>query len=433
MNKLISFICLLSLVLVSCTEEPNYRPLEYYKSPKAIMYSGSMVGLTRSNQEAPYWNGEAQVKPNDITLEEQAMVVEWFETHPDEVGGTEWPGFTNFYVQQLWYSADEHIAKNGQSYTSQNCVVQINTLEGENVFGGYDEFNKCRYLYNTETTGFTYNNSAAGYWSVRYKVAYIGGVYYIGFDVEGKPDGDQDANLNQHFINDPNGYYTDRIIKIVPADEKGNPIEDNIEEDDDNDEGIIQEKENHTDEVEVNLHGVDKNGEYLESHLSIHIRCATDVEIYIPMDMRYVCEADDLDIVMKHEINHMAHNFEWTLKDSDLKVSISVVYEENGVRITTQGVNQDVIDWCRETCQDGITFEVWNYFNDLFPEELCAYLNKATIRFLDKEPEYYINAFTGNEGDCEVKIVEGQSEDYEFLGQGEHLNSSPYNDIYRKE
>ena len=98
-------------------------------------------------------------------------------------------------------------------------------------------------------------------------------------------------------------------------------------------------------------------------------------------------------------------------------------------------MTQEVIDWCAEKCHgDGITFEVWNYFNDLLDiEGLKEYLNQATIRFIDDDgPDAYINAFTDSQDDCTVSIVEGQSGNYNDPQQGAHLNGSDKNQIYDK-
>lgn len=197
------------------------------------------------------------------------------------------------------------------------------------------------------------------------------------------------------------------------------------------------------DEVEVNLHGTDKNGEYLESHLSIHVRAATDVEIFIPVPNTAYLDADDMAIVMKHEPNHMKHGgpyeVEYKLKDSDLTVKLTIAFEEDGIRVTTDGITEEVIEWCGKKCHgDGITFEIWNYFNDSIDlDTLKGYLNKATIKFLDKEPDAYINAFNKteegviNEDDCTVSIVDEQRGDFEDAVTGKHLNGSPFNEIYK--
>lgn len=211
---------------------------------------------------------------------------------------------------------------------------------------------------------------------------------------------------------------------------------------------VAENGDNHNNEVEVNLHGVEKNGQYLESHLSLHIRHAGDVEVFIPVPMVYTCEADDMDIVMKHEINHMVHSSTWTLKDSDnskygpITVSVTVTYEEDGIRIRTSGVTEEAIAWCMEKCGDGITFEIWNYYNDpekvsglpnggISLEELQYLLSRSTIEFLGESlPDYYINAFKDMDYDCTVTIVDGQAGNYNSPREGEHLNGSDKNQIF---
>lgn len=193
-------------------------------------------------------------------------------------------------------------------------------------------------------------------------------------------------------------------------------------------------------EVEINLSFDEKpTGEAgvsdLVSKLSIHVRHATNVEVFIPVPKLYYVEADDMAIVMQHEPNHMEHGgpyrMVYNLKDSDLTVTLNVAFEEDGIRIWTEGITQEVIDWCYEKCQDGINFEIWNYFNDtLTKDKLEEYLNQATVKFLDDEPDYYINAFLDEEKDCTVEIVDEQSGDFNEAVEGEHLNGSSKNQIY---
>lgn len=204
----------------------------------------------------------------------------------------------------------------------------------------------------------------------------------------------------------------------------------------------------HDNEVEVNLHGVERKSGDLDSHLSIHLRHAGDVEIFIPVPRQYTVDKDDLLIAMKHEENHMIHSASYTLKDSEnspygeLTVSITVSYEEDGIYITTHGVTEDVIAWCNEKWNDGITFEVWNYYNEpekveelpngpIRLEDLQYLLNKATIRFVgDSYPEYYINAIKDAANDCTVTIVDDQAGAFGDPREGQHLNDSELNKIY---
>ena len=344
-------------------------------------------------------------------------------------------------------------------------------MAGESERSPYTQFG----YWESYGSGF-YNN----YYIVEYK-----GYYYLGFDYEMHKDANnpgevKDVNRDWNF--------TDWIVRIVPAYPKGQTPEDNpggvtnpttpnpdpdpsdtpdpdpetpetpevpeIQFPDDLDPGFTVDPEKPAihDEVEVNL-ALDekKEDDILSSHLSIHVRTATDVEIFIPVPAQYYCEADDMAIVMQHEQNHMAHGgpneFTWTLKDSNLQVSLFVEYLPDGIRIWTEGITQEVIDWCYEKCQDGITFEVWNYFNDpdgnplLSKEELRGFLDQATIKFLDKVPDFYVNAFAdpnekydgeGNPNGDDFHVTPQSPDKFNPPYEGEHQNNSDFNDIYTK-
>lgn len=334
------------------------------------------------------------------------------------------------------------------------------------------------------------------YYIVEYK-----GYYYVGFDYEAHKNDQNTHNHGEGLDIERDWCFTDWIVRICPAYPKGttpkaNPggvqgstdvtcdkCGDSLQHH--NDEGICSDCEaagrnnsdclvgngtgttppgegtdepdepgtldpatpdhNHNNEVEVNLHATDKkNNDLLESHLSIHVRAATDVEIFIPIPEEFYLDADDMAIVMQHEPNHMyhgeTHKTTWTLKDSDLVVTVNIEYLPEGIRIWTEGITQEVIDWCMEKCNDGITFEIWNYFDpkaiDL--DTLKDYLNQATIKFLDECPDAYINAFTEVDGsknpdDCKVSIVDEQRDEYDKNPEiGGHLNGSDKNVIYNK-
>ena len=71
----------------------------------------------------------------------------------------------------------------------------------------------------------------------------------------------------------------------------------------------------------------------------------------------------------------------------------------------TEGVNQKILDYLQATYHDGITFEVWNYYNSEYRdadrqkvsvtrEDLKPMFDNATIKF--SEPanvDQYVNAF----------------------------------------
>ena len=89
------------------------------------------------------------------------------------------------------------------------------------------------------------------------------------------------------------------------------------------------------------------------------------------------------------------------------KVSISVAFELGGVRIKTVGTNREVLRYLRTNYGDGITFEVWNYYNSTATRKVVKeFLDKSTVSFTH-DPGQYINAFallngTINPLDCTV-------------------------------
>ena len=76
-------------------------------------------------------------------------------------------------------------------------------------------------------------------------------------------------------------------------------------------------------------------------------------------------------------------------------------------RFKTYGINADVLKYLREQYSDGITFEIWNYYNNSITREaLKPMLDNTTISFTT-DPGRYVNAFAKlnnikNAWDCVV-------------------------------
>lgn len=209
------------------------------------------------------------------------------------------------------------------------------------------------------------------------------------------------------------------------------------------------------DHVEVNL-SLEERLSYLTSHLSIHVRAVTDVEVFIPIPAEYVCETDDLEIVQKHKEDLMVHGGPATLdfEVNGEKVTLTVDIDAEGIKVTTAGINENVISYLKEQNNDGITFEIWNYFNikhsewvDLTHEylelgDIKNMMNKSTIKFLKKAPDLYVNAFMYETGDAEYhEGHEGIFCDdfsvkpydptlYDTQETNWFYNNSPYNELY---
>lgn len=437
MKKLLLFFAL-TLSLVACTNSYNDLNLEdtidLVKAPEVIAYSGNTYfGDVETRSSYPNSNMWENV-PSNITDEERDKVMDWFSTHqyPESIS-LDW---TDFFVQQLGYSEWECVAEDGfNKYTGKTHMNQLAAgKEGQpdeiNNFNSNTAFNAIMKMINSSTENFSYKQSSGNgtRWYDKFVIVCIDGEYYVGFDFVS--DG---QNPNERVK--ANGYYNDWIIKITNAnpivnpepkcDECGHPAHGDVCEDCGDNAGCNQKSEtndpvvtpdtpgiehNHQNEVEVNLHCTDKGDGLLESHLSIHVRHATDVEVFIPVPMEYYCEADDMAIVQKHDENHMVHGgpykVEYVLQDKEdgpFMVSLNIEFVENGIRIWTDGINQDVIDFCNKHYGDGITFEVWNYFNDSISLDILKeYLNQSTIKFLDSIPETFINTIVDKD-DCTVR------------------------------
>lgn len=208
-----------------------------------------------------------------------------------------------------------------------------------------------------------------------WKLFYIPGYgYYIGMDYH---------SAKESTTGD--GDYSDWVIKAIPAVKSIDPI--------------IETNGN----VEVNLSVNDEHStaDYIATKLSIHIRSLSNVEVFIPVDKKYYCEADDMDISLSHKELDVIYNTQPQYVEKQIggkTVVFKVAYEDAGIRITTEGVDKSVVDYCAQQYFDGVTFEVWNYFKDIDRPTLKAILDKSTITFTENDPIVYVNAFAKENG-----------------------------------
>jgi hypothetical protein len=221
------------------------------------------------------------------------------------------------------------------------------------------------------------------------------------------------------FVYNGDGVYDDWVIKITHADgtdiKKPGPGPDPTPGPDPDPDPVI------TDEVEINLSVNDEKeeGDYIATKLSIHIRALTDVEVFIPVTQEYYCDADDMAIVLSHKMDpnyqysnpgqtEITNGYTYSYTIAGKTLTVTVTYEAGGIRVKTDGLTQEVLDYLQETYQDGFTVEVWNYFNDAIPQTegstivrkpidragLKPMLDNSTVTFTSTEhPEYYVNAF----------------------------------------
>lgn len=149
--------------------------------------------------------------------------------------------------------------------------------------------------------------------------------------------------------------------------------------------------------VEVNfaMNAEHEQGDWKDSHLSIHVRDTTDITFYIPIKAEYYCPQDDMQIVQKHDAAYQYNetNETMSMNINGTDVSLNVTFDTNGITIKSEGINADVLKYLRTTYGDGLTFEIHNYYNDgLNRTQLQQLLNQSTISF-SNATKTYINAF----------------------------------------
>lgn len=137
--------------------------------------------------------------------------------------------------------------------------------------------------------------------------------------------------------------------------------------------------------VETNLSVSETKDGTDKVKLSVHVRAVTDVEIVLPIKDQAL--ADDFNIVAKHDVEYKyAEDME--IAGQIVKLNYSLT-PEGYLRITTEGINQQVLDYCKATYADGLTFEC-NLFYGKFDLE-----SEPTITFTQK-PTFYITSCVTN-------------------------------------
>ena len=184
---------------------------------------------TNNNQwyDPNYCNYE---EPAKITQAEIDYVMKWFAEHTKEYGTTF--DFKNYFVQQVGYSKDvytTHNSNNAQitipSNQHMNQIFANMNAEGtrsDHVNNFNADSGSIMLMENSETQyGFGYEESygtddkhvANNYLMAEIEVPGVGTGYYVGLDYQAKKSG-EGIDLK------PDGKYSDRVLKIVPAKKK---------------------------------------------------------------------------------------------------------------------------------------------------------------------------------------------------------------------
>lgn len=181
------------------------------------------------------------------------------------------------------------------------------------------------------------------------------------------------------------------------------------------------------DSVEVNFSINERQYPSNDTKLSIHVRSVSDVTVFIPTPAEYYCPVDDMLIVQSHSQNVETYgsNEHAEMVIDGNKVELDIAFANDGITITTNGMNENVQNYLQSRFHDGLTFEICNYFNTekavaggstqaISKEELKNILDGTIISFTHT-PAVFANAYgllKGNAtaGEKEVKIMEDDQE-----------------------
>ena len=477
------------------------------KAPDHILYSGGKVIGTTLGSRAANVNGNQWYqnwdRPTNVTEEEIAKVLAAVAEPREGAKNDIHIDWNNYWVQQVYTGEATYTDGNGSNIgTGSSHMNQLlaytdkvreqtgwwpeetfelrDKREYENPYEHVNNFNSGdnTTVYTDDVTGekfygttlmtdmyaegiidqFGYSNTTDSKIHYEYIIIEVDGSYYICFDFYATHPEGQEANKNMDVERD--WIFNDWIVKISPAYHVGETPEEPVtpptdpeqpeqpEQPGDPDAPKTVDPKDHV-EINLSINGNEDNNwknqdfDGIVTKLSVHLRAATDVEIYIPVDAEMIFAQDDMAIINNHVIGIYGNEefdgetqvTEYNVAGTPIKLYVKHQLE-GGILIWTEGMDQVVLDYCMEEFKDGLNFEIYNYFNGHDYARLKSALDKATVKFLDKEPQAYVNAFnkTADGGkfdqDCTVTIDESQASDYEDYIEGLHYNYSPFNQIY---
>ena len=184
--------------------------------------------------------------PNNVTSEEEALVLEYFEGLPKDIVNSVNVNWSDFYVYQVHKGTEIVKDANDKDVDASSqmnylwCYKQPNMTDGEHVnnFNNGDnqttsvtEGRSVRpnytikggtFMFNSGTADFSYYNSTDSKYHNEYIIIpgseidpSLAGYYYVGFDFWGYKSEYQHENNNMDVHRDYT--YTDWIVRISPA------------------------------------------------------------------------------------------------------------------------------------------------------------------------------------------------------------------------
>ena len=254
--KKILFVAITALAMASCTHD-DYAPVSKQEQYQAVFEKefgavnpnvnwgftpqqvftfdkdGKLIGTRAANPNSNQWEDYVTV-PTKLTYAQKEVVRKWFQNNPNPQGQK--VNWSDFFVEQVYKGRtntegsqsleDYDILKDGVLDKDKGKVTGSNHMDWlacgskqdhVNNFNGAD--GDIMYMYDSSTDCFGFHDS---YGSNYYDDSYVlisgdqidksvAGMYFVGFDYKMQKYDNGDTRVN------PDGYYSDWIVRIAPA------------------------------------------------------------------------------------------------------------------------------------------------------------------------------------------------------------------------
>ena len=252
--KKILFVGITALAMASCTHD-DYAPVSKQEQYQAVFEKefgavnpnvnwgftpqqvftfdkdGKLIGTRAANPNSNQWANYVTV-PTKLTDAQKEVVRKWFQNNPNPKGlEVNW---SDFFVEQVYKGGKKtEGSKTPETYYTFNDGVQTQTTitgsnhmdwlacgskkDHVNNFNGAD--GDIMYMYDSSTDCFGFHESHGDkYYDDSYVLISgdqidesVAGMYFVGFDYKMQKYDNGDTRV------DPDGYYSDWIVRIAPA------------------------------------------------------------------------------------------------------------------------------------------------------------------------------------------------------------------------
>ena len=185
--------------------------------------------------------------------------------------------------------------------------------------------------------------------------------------------------------------------------------------------------------------------DYVQSHLSIHVRAYTDFSAVIPVKPEAYAVYNKTTVAEdRKEIKFEETQISSSLSINGTDVKINIVYGEDNITVSSEGVNEEVVSYLNKTYGDGLTIEVFNYYNKVEEgaennsgttvtstvtrDELKAALASATVSWTEaNQVKQFVCSYGYNNND-RTKEVYGQDPEAVTIAPADAMELTKYVD-----